>query len=57
LPASLAPAGTGLVFYDGGECLRYVDVLTTADGYTATWQQSRPDGSQPLMINRVANKK
>jgi len=107
LPASLAPAGTGLVFYDGGECLRnldehakatrrprgysceelgglgyyvdndptsfqrisgifpefispdgtgclrYVDVLATDDGYIATWQQSQPDGSQPLMINRV----
>ena len=110
LPASLAPAGTGLVFYDGGECLRnldehakaarrprgysceelgglgyyvdddptsfqrisgivpefvspdgtgclrYVDVLATGDGYIATWQQSRPDGSQPLMINRVTNR-
>jgi len=107
VPSSIAPAGTGLVFYDGGECLhnldehakahkrprgysceelgglgyygdndptsfqrisgifpefvspdgtgclRYVDVLETADAYLATWQQSRPDGSQPLMINRV----
>jgi hypothetical protein len=107
VPESVAPAGTGLVFYDGGECLRnldehakakkrprgysceelgglgyytdgdpttfrristifpefvspdgtgclrYVDVLATGDGYLSTWQQSRPDGSQPLMINRV----
>jgi len=111
LPASMAPAGTGLVFYDGGECLRnldehakatkrprgysceelgglgyyvnndptsfqrisgifpefispdgtgclrYVDVIATNDGYVATWQQSQPDGSQPLMINRVARRK
>lgn len=111
LPESLAPAGTGLVFYDGGECLRnldeharatkrprgysceelgglgyyvdgdptrfnriseifpefvspdgtgclrYVDVLATDDAYIATWQQSMPDGSQPLMINRVARLK
>ncbi|MDX9897979.1 MAG: exo-alpha-sialidase [Spirochaetia bacterium] len=107
LPDDIGPAGSGLVFYDGGECLRnldehaqaktrprgysceelgglgyymdkdptsfrrisdvfpefispdgsgclrYVDVLETADAYIATWQQSRPDGSQPLMINRV----
>jgi hypothetical protein len=108
LHRSLAPDGAGLVFYDGGECLRnldehaqarkrprgysceelgglgyyldgdpatfhrvstifpefvspdgtgcvrYVDVLETEDAYLATWQQSRPDGSQPLMINRVS---
>jgi hypothetical protein len=108
LPATLAPEGTGLVFYDGGEslrnldehakakrrprgysceelgglgyytrgdptvftristlfpefispdgtgCLRYVDVLATDDAFIATWQQSRPDGSQVLMINRVS---
>jgi hypothetical protein len=108
LPASIAPAGTGLVFYDGGECLRnldehakarhrprgysceelgglgyytdgdptsfrristifpefvspdgtgclrYVDVLMTRDAFIATWQQSRPDGSQALMINRIS---
>jgi hypothetical protein len=107
VPERIAPAGTGLVFYDGGECLRnheehaqatrrprgysceelgglgwyrdadprsfrrisllfpefaspdgtgcirYVDVLATGDAYLATWQQSRPDGSQALMINRV----
>jgi hypothetical protein len=107
LPESLAPAGTGLVFYDGGECLRnldehakatkrprgysceelgglayytdgdptaftrisglfpefvspdgtgcirYVDVLSTDEAWIATWQQSMPDGSQPLMYNRV----
>lgn len=107
VPERLAPAGTGLVFYDGGECLRnleehaqaakrprgysceelgglgysvradptsfrristifpeftspdgthclrYVDVLATDDAYIATWQQSRADGSQALMIHRV----
>jgi hypothetical protein len=36
---------------DGTGCLRYVDVLTTPTAYLATWQQSRPDGSQALMIN------
>lgn len=36
---------------DGTGCLRYVDILTTPDSYIATWQQSRPDGSQALMIN------
>lgn len=107
VPERIAPAGTGLVFYDGGECLRnleehpqaakrprgysceelgglgvyeagdpasfrristifpeftspdgtgclrYVDVLATDDAFIATWQQSRPDGSQALMIHRV----
>jgi hypothetical protein len=107
LPERIAPAGTGLLFYDGGECLRnleehaqaakrprgysceelgglgaytggdprsfrristlfpeftspdgtaclrYVDVLATDDAFIATWQQSRPDGSQALMIHRV----
>lgn len=38
---------------DGTGCLRYVDVLAAPDSYIATWQQSRPDGSQALMINRV----
>ena len=38
---------------DGTGCLRYVDVLAGPDAYIATWQQSRPDGSQALMIQRV----
>jgi hypothetical protein len=41
----VSPYGTG--------CSRYVDVLATADGYYATWQQSQPDGSQPLVMNFV----
>ncbi|MBN2874640.1 MAG: hypothetical protein JXM71_06055 [Spirochaetales bacterium] len=107
VPASIAPSGVGLVFYDGGECLRnldeheqarkrprgysceelgglgyytdgdptsfyrvstlfpefvspdgtgclrYVDVLVSDSECIATWQQSRPDGSQALMINRL----
>lgn len=110
LPPGVAPAGTGLVFYDGGECLRnldehakakkrprgysceelggigyyvdddprefvrisgifpefispagtgclrYVDVLATDGAWIATWQQSQPDLSQPLMINVVARR-
>ncbi len=44
-PEFLSPDGTG--------CLRYVDVLATHDAYYATWQQSRPDGSQALMLNVV----
>ena len=39
---------------DGTGCLRYVDVLATPSDYIATWQQSRPDGSQALMINVIA---
>lgn len=34
---------------------RYVDVLVTADGYYATWQQSQPDCSQPLVMNFVSH--
>ena len=45
LPEFVSPDGTG--------CLRYVDVLAAKDAYIATWQQSRPDGSQALMINAV----
>ena len=44
-PLFVSPHGTG--------CSRYVDVLQTADGYYATWQQSQPDGSQPLVMNFV----
>jgi hypothetical protein len=42
-PRSSAPYGTG--------CSRYVDVLSTHGGYFATWQQSQPEGSQPLVLN------
>ncbi|MCH5376054.1 MAG: exo-alpha-sialidase [Planctomycetes bacterium] len=35
----------------GTGCSRYVDVLTTADGMYATWQQSQTDQSQPLVMN------
>lgn len=43
LPLFVSPSGTG--------CCRYVDVLETPDGFYATWQQSRSDFSQPLMMN------
>ncbi len=42
----ISPYGTG--------CSRYVDVLRTNDGYYATWQQSQPDQSQPLVLNFVS---
>jgi hypothetical protein len=42
-PLFVSPHGTG--------CSRYVDVLATEAGYYATWQQSQPDGSQPLVMN------
>jgi hypothetical protein len=45
LPMFISPFGTG--------CSRYVDVLATADGYYATWQQSQKDLSQPLVLNFV----
>ena len=45
-PLFISPHGTG--------CSRYVDVLSTADGFFATWQQSQPDLSQPLVSNFVA---
>ena len=44
-PMFVSPHGTG--------CSRYVDVLATDDGFYATWQQSQPDGSQPLVMNFV----
>ena len=44
-PLFVSPHGTG--------CSRYVDVLETSDGFYATWQQSQPDGSQPLVMNFV----
>ncbi len=40
-PLFISPWGTG--------CSRYVSTLVTADGIHAIWQQSRPDGSQPLV--------
>lgn len=46
LPAFVSPHATG--------CSRYVDVLATEDAYYATWQQAQADGSQPLVMNRVA---
>ncbi|MFP6765071.1 MAG: hypothetical protein VB858_15695, partial [Planctomycetaceae bacterium] len=45
LPFFISPHGTG--------CSRYVDVLSTESGLFATWQQARPDGSQPLVMNFV----
>lgn len=45
LPAFVSPYGTG--------CSRYVDVLQTEDSYYATWQQSQPDLSQPLVLHRI----
>lgn len=44
-PMFVSPHGTG--------CSRYVDVLATDDGFYATWQQSQPDGSQPLVMNHL----
>ena len=44
-PLFVSPHGTG--------CSRYVDVLEATDGFYATWQQSQPDGSQPLVMNFV----
>ena len=43
LPMFISPYGTG--------CSRYVDVLATRRGFYATWQQSQPDLSQPLVMN------
>lgn len=42
-PLLISPHGTG--------CSRYVDVLPVREGLIATWQQSQPDGSQPLVIH------
>lgn len=44
-PAFVSPHGTG--------CSRYVDVMCDGEHYFATWQQSQPDGSQPLVMNKV----
>lgn len=45
-PLFISPHGTG--------CSRYVDVLRIKEGFLSTWQQSQPDGSQPLVSNFVA---
>lgn len=45
-PSFVSPHGTG--------CSRYVDVMFDGDFYYATWQQAQPDGSQPLVMNKVA---
>ena len=42
-PLFTSPHGTG--------CSRYVSTLKTQDGIMATWQQSQPDRSQPLVGN------
>jgi hypothetical protein len=43
LPFFVSPHGTG--------CSRYVSLLETDEGYYATWQQSQPDRSQPLVMS------
>ncbi|MEM7146216.1 MAG: exo-alpha-sialidase [Verrucomicrobiota bacterium] len=48
-PLFVSPHGTG--------CSRYVSTLNTDDGIFATWQQSQPDGSQPLVANLVESQK
>lgn len=45
-PLFISPHGTG--------CSRYVDVAQTSEGLLATWQQSQPDGSQPLVGHTAA---
>jgi hypothetical protein len=40
-PLFISPYGTG--------CSRYVSILVMKDGILATWQQSKPDESQPLV--------
>ena len=42
-PLFVSPHGTG--------CSRYVSTLVTGEGILATWQQSQPDLSQPLVGN------
>ncbi len=43
--AFVSPFGTG--------CSRYVDILMDDAWFYVTWQQSQPDGSQPLVMNKV----
>ena len=45
-PLFVSPHGTG--------SSRYVSTLVTAEGIYATWQQSQPDGSQPLVLNHLS---
>ena len=47
LPLFVSPWGTG--------CSRYVDVLSTEEGFYATWQQSQKDLSQPLVMNFLSH--
>lgn len=47
-PEFMSPWGTG--------SSRYADVLSTADYCYVSWQQSRKDRSQPLMVNVVSQK-
>jgi hypothetical protein len=44
-PLFVSPHGTG--------CSRYASVFEGEEAWIATWQQSQPDGSQPLVTNRV----
>ena len=44
-PLFVSPNGTG--------CSRYVSTLKTQGGIMASWQQSQPDRSQPLVGNFV----
>lgn len=46
-PSFVSPYGLGTS--------RYVDVLATAEGFYATWQQSQPDRSQPLVMNFLSH--
>ncbi|MDP6794989.1 MAG: exo-alpha-sialidase [Verrucomicrobiota bacterium] len=46
-PLFISPHGTG--------CSRYVSTLVTAGGIMASWQQSQPDRSQPLVGNFVGS--
>jgi hypothetical protein len=46
LPLFISPWGTGSA--------RYAHVLPGRDTFYATWQQSQPDRSQPLVLNTVS---
>jgi hypothetical protein len=46
LPEFVSPAGTG--------SSRYIQAFHTSHGLIALWQQSQPDYSQPLVMNRLA---
>ena len=47
LPLFVSPTGLGTS--------RYVDVLATAEGYYAIWQQSQPDYAQPLVMHFLSH--